>query len=92
MPEKLMRGNAPSKSINQPSSSQEGLRQPMALDGTRLNEKKGKKVKATYSSVSSNYEAIRSPTRRGPPWRRCLVVRKKLASAFRDLVIRYQAN
>ena len=60
MPEKLMRGNAPIRSINPPGSSKEGLRQPMALDGKQINEKKGKKVKATYTNVLNNYEAIRN--------------------------------
>ena len=60
MPEKLMRGHAPSKSINPPGGNKEGLRQPMALDGKRLNEKKGKKIKATYTNVLNNYEAIRN--------------------------------
>ena len=55
-----MRGNALSRSINPPGSNKEGLRQPMALDGKRINEKKGKKVKATYTNVLNNYEAIRN--------------------------------
>ena len=60
MPEKLMRGNAPSKSISPPGGNKEELRQPMALDGKRLNEKKGKKIKATYTNALNNYEAIRN--------------------------------
>ena len=60
MPEKLMRGHAPSKSINPPGGNKEGLRQPMALDGKRLNEKNGKKIEATYTNVLNNYEAIRN--------------------------------
>ena len=60
MPEKLMRGNTPSKSINPPGGNKEGLRQPMALDGKRLNGKKGKKVKANYTNVLNKYEAIRN--------------------------------
>ena len=60
MPEKLMRGTAPSKSINPPGGNKEGLRQPMALDGKRLNEKNGKNIKATYTNVLNNYEAIRN--------------------------------
>ena len=60
MPEKLMKGNAPNRSTNPPNGTKEGMRQPMALDGKKLNEKKGKKVQATYTNVLNNYESIRN--------------------------------
>ena len=60
MPDRLMRGHAPTQSANSPASVKTALRQPMALDGKRLNEKKPKKAKATYTNVLNNYEAIRN--------------------------------
>ena len=62
MPEKLMHNNAPSNRTSPPGGTKSGLRQPMALDGKRLNEKKPKqtKPKATYSNVLNNYESIRN--------------------------------
>ena len=60
MPDKLMRNYAPANSTNPPASVKTGLRQPMAVDGKKLNEKKPKKVKATYTNVLNNYESIRN--------------------------------
>ena len=60
MPEKLMKGNAPNRSTNPKNGMKEGMRQPMALDGKKLNEKKCKKVQATYTNVLNNYGSIRN--------------------------------
>ena len=60
MPEKMLRNHAPHKSTNPPASVKNTPRPPTALDGHKLNEKKGGKLKATYSDVLNNYESIRN--------------------------------
>ena len=60
MPDKVMRYSAPAKPTNPPGATKSSLRQPMALDGKRLNEKKPKKPKPTYSNTLNNYESIRN--------------------------------
>lgn len=60
MPEKLMRNNAPNRSMNPPAGTKSSPRPPMALDGKKLNEKKAKKPKAVYTNVLNNYESIRN--------------------------------
>ena len=60
MPGQMMKNNAPSSRMSPPGGTKSGLRQPMALDGKKLNEKKPKNPKATYTNVLNNYEAIRN--------------------------------
>ena len=60
MPEKLMKNNEPNNQTSPPGGTKSGMRQPMALDGKKLNEKKSKSTKACYTNVLNNYESIRN--------------------------------
>ena len=60
MPGNILSNRAPPGSTNPPASVKTLPRLPTALDGKKLNEKKGGKLKATYSNVLNNYESIRN--------------------------------
>ena len=59
MSNKLMRSNFPQKSYSHPLTPKTFPKEPTALDGKKVHEKRNKN-KPTYSNTLNNYETIRN--------------------------------